>query len=245
MQTLIDKALKILESIYDSGFDYKLDIISYYVLFALEKEGINIENNERRKINLKESSKMLLNELYLIHKEILRTEPQDVLGIFLMGGNKRGKKGYAGNSYNGQFFTEKEVCESMAELSFIKLMSKKKNYNRKNPFKILEPSSGSGAMVLSLANVIKKNGYYISETMDITAVELDSRTSYMLLLQLKLANLNARVIHGNSITGEIFKEWNIKSDEVITEEVEEDDLEAIPENQKEYYQTNLFDFLAS
>ena len=75
-----------------------------------------------------------------------------------------------GNKWKGQFFTPMAIAELMAEVSIdhIKETIEKDGYITVN-----EPAAGAGAMVIALANVLKKHGYNYQKQM--VAITQDHR----------------------------------------------------------------------
>lgn len=68
---------------------------------------------------------------------------------------------------------------------------------------------GSGAMVLGLVKCLQNRGYEkLGGKLYIEATDIDELCVCMTYTQLSLLGLSVRVVHGNSLSGEIFSTWD-------------------------------------
>ena len=131
---------------------------------------------------------------------LLLESPKDYLGTIFMELN-------LGKHFNGQFFTPSHICEFMAEITiddgFEKAIAEK-GYCR-----VAEPACGSGAMVLGIVQCLKNRGYkQLGGKLYIEATDIDPLCVSMAFIQLSLLGLSVKVIHGNSLTQEVFETWD-------------------------------------
>ena len=128
----------------------------------------------------------------------LEKEPSDILGQVFMEMD-------LGNKWKGQFFTPMAIAELMAEVSIdhIKETIEKDGYITVN-----EPAAGAGAMVIALANVLKKHGYNYQKQMVAITQDIDIKSVYMSYIQLSLLGIPAKVMHANTLTLEVYEIWD-------------------------------------
>jgi hypothetical protein len=110
------------------------------------------------------------------------------------------------NTYKGQFFTPYPICRMMSEMTFFKDDAQGK-IDQRGYIRAAEPSCGSGAMVIGLADVMKSNGINYQQYLHVTATDLDSRCVHMAYLQLSLMHIPAVIVHGNTLSLEEFGHW--------------------------------------
>lgn len=104
----------------------------------------------------------------------------------------------------GQYFTPYEVCRLMASITagdVGELVRKSK----RGFFTVSEPACGSGAMLLALADEVRRQGFDPAEVMYAEATDLSNTAFRLGFLSLALAGIPALVIHGDSMTGKIFE----------------------------------------
>ena len=77
--------------------------------------------------------------------------------------------------------------------------------NEQGFFTISDPAAGAGCMILASANIVEEQGYILEECMSAHVVELNKMTYHMLYIQLSLRGIAASVIHGNSLSLEVFE----------------------------------------
>ena len=111
------------------------------------------------------------------------------------------------NKYKGQFFTPQHVCTLMAKMTIGSKEHSDKIIHDKGYFPVLEPTIGSGAMVLGFANAMKEYDYNHSQQLFVIGVDIDLKCVFMSYLQLSLYGIPAVVVHGNSLTNEEWSRW--------------------------------------
>jgi hypothetical protein len=102
------------------------------------------------------------------------------------------------SKYKGQFFTPYYISKLMASLL---------GSNSSEHEGFSEPACGAGGMIIARADVLMKQGINYQEVMEVQAVDIDSLCVNMCYIQLTLLHISAEVIHGNSLTLEVFKTW--------------------------------------
>ena len=95
----------------------------------------------------------------------------------------------------GQFFTPYSVSKVCALLS----MDKKK-IERQRYITVHEPASGSGGMVVALADAMHSEGYNPQQQLLAHCVDVDQTAAMMCYVQLTLFGIPARVTIGNTLT---------------------------------------------
>lgn len=95
------------------------------------------------------------------------------------------------NDRNGQFFTPMEVCHLMAEIqgSF------------RDGETVNDCSCGSGRNLLAAGKMNRNLIFY--------AQDIDLRCCKMTLLNMISNSMQGRIVHGNTLTGETWKTWEI------------------------------------
>lgn len=125
------------------------------------------------------------------------TNPQDVLGDLF-------HKLELHNKYKGQFFTPNHICKFMGKA----LLTDVDNIiNRKGYISILEPTCGSGALILGAADALASKNFNYQKQMLVTAIDIDLKCVFMTYIQLSLFGIPAIVIHGNALTVEEWSRW--------------------------------------
>lgn len=111
----------------------------------------------------------------------LESSIHDALGeIFMSGG--------MGSNITGQFFTPFHISLTLAEMRF-----------REKEEKLLEPSCGSGASILAMAQVMKNNGMDYQNSLKVVAQDLDWRSVYMCYVQMSLLGIDGIAVQGDSL----------------------------------------------
>lgn len=126
-------------------------------------------------------------ELLALLKLALQEEMEDVLGWVYMAADM-------GNKTTGQFFTPFSVSYAMAELTVPKDVSPERSY------RIAEPSTGGGGMIIATAKVLQDRGINYRRCMDVVAQDLDWKAVYMSYLQFSLLGIKATVVQGDTLT---------------------------------------------
>lgn len=111
------------------------------------------------------------------------------------------------NSQQGQFFTPYEISRMMAEML---IGEKVTEIEEKGYITVDEPASGAGGMVLAFANTLRRRGYYPETQLFVRATDISAQCYWMTHLQLTWAGIPAQVIHGNSLSLEVFESaWTV------------------------------------
>lgn len=95
---------------------------------------------------------------------------------------------------NGQFFTPEVLCD------FISMITAQKDDN--SSASINDPACGSGRTLIA-AIKHKPCGWYIG-------TDLDARCAKMTVLNMLFRNVNSLIVHGNSLTLEVWNVWETK-----------------------------------
>ena len=109
-----------------------------------------------------------------------------------------------GKKSAGQFFTPYTVCKAMAEIT---VHDVKARIDEKGFITVWEPCSGSGAMVIAVAESLMDSGYSHRSNMHVVCQDIDITAVQMTYVQLSLLGIPAVVLHGNSLFGEIKSTW--------------------------------------
>ena len=108
----------------------------------------------------------------------------DVLGEYFMMNISHG--------HNGHFFTPMHICDLMASI----------NQPALPPKTILDPTSGSGRMLLAMAKINRFAKFY--------GADVDLDCAKMTVLNLVMNNLSGEVAWMNSLTNEFYRAWAIE-----------------------------------
>jgi len=104
-----------------------------------------------------------------------------------------------GSKYKGQFFTPYNISVFMASI-LGEATGEKESF--------CEPCVGSGGMIIARAEVLsKKHGLAYQNIMEVHAVDIDVLCVHMSFIQLSLLGISAEVVHGNSLSLEVFSRW--------------------------------------
>ena len=104
-----------------------------------------------------------------------------------------------GSKYKGQFFTPYHISVFMASI-LGEATGEKEG--------ICEPCVGSGGMIIARADVLaKKHGLAYQNIMEVHAVDIDVLCVHMSFIQFSLLGLSAEIVHGNSLSNEVFETW--------------------------------------
>ena len=196
-ETAQDKFIKLIESncyefqAWELFTDFcKMTAISLYQPFLksekLEEE--YLQTISKYKKDIAEIFPKLLS--YLVVG--LEDKMGDFLGECFMNLN-------LGSKYKGQFFTPYHISNLMATI-LGEATGEKEG--------ICEPCVGSGGMIIARADVLsKKHGLEYQDIMEVHAVDVDLLCVHMSFIQFSLLGLSAEVVHGNSLSNEVFSTW--------------------------------------
>lgn len=161
----------------------------------LEKQYLNIAKKYAKE------NMIIFSECFAIITQLFEQERRDYVGeIFAeIGGlDSNGK---------GQVFTPLSIASFMAKTTFTEDYISKK-FKRNHIVSMLEPSAGSGAFLVATANVLKEEfDINYQESVYLEAWELDSSVFYGLYLQASLMGFSGKIINGNTLLLEKYKEW--------------------------------------
>lgn len=126
--------------------------------------------------------------------EALERTPVDVLGNAY-------EELEVANKAAGQFFTPYHLCELMAETMVDEALIAK--VQAEGFVTVGEPASGSGAMIIALANVMRKKGLDPQRQLHVTTIDKSATAAYMCYIQLSLLGIPAAVWIGNTLSMEM------------------------------------------
>lgn len=116
--------------------------------------------------------------------EMFEEEITDALGeIYMESG--------CGNKYTGQFFTPFHVAKMCAQLALID--------SEDGIYRLNEPSSGGGGMILASAIALRDRGVNYQKQMKVVAQDLDWIGVYMTYVQLSICGIDAVVVQGDTL----------------------------------------------
>ena len=72
---------------------------------------------------------------------------------------------------------------------------------------VLEPASGAGGMVIAMADALQQAGLNYQGAMHATCIDIDLCCVHMTYLQASLLHIPAIVLHGNSLSNEVWSRW--------------------------------------
>lgn len=108
-----------------------------------------------------------------------------------------------GSNHAGQFFTPYNLSRMMAMI----LIGDGAEAREKGFIDVLEPTCGAGGMVIAMADALRHAGLNYQQHLHATCIDIDLRCVHMTYLQATLLHIPAVVLHGNSLTGEIWSRW--------------------------------------
>lgn len=143
------------------------------------------------------------------NKDTIRAYPE-MLAWVIQGVNQRGQD-FLGSvasqaefldSRNGQFFTPYQISRLAAEMTMgdVSEQIKEKGY-----ITLQEPASGAGGMILAAADTMERQGFNPSEHLLVHATDISPMCFHMTYLQLTFRNIPAQVVHGNTLSLEVFQ----------------------------------------
>lgn len=167
----------------------------------------SFEEREQRYLDLinqyNKEEQQALAELFATFVATLQSQvetgpPCDVLGEVFHGLELH-------NKYKGQFFTPNHICEFMGRA--VIAVDTDKVISDKGYVSVCEPCVGSGGLVIGLAAAMENTKHNYQTEMCVTACDIDIKCVHMAYLQLSLYGIPAKIIHGNSLTGEQWSIW--------------------------------------
>lgn len=109
-----------------------------------------------------------------------------------------------GNDRTGQFFTPYHLSRMMAMMT---VGVDHETIRRDGFIRACEPAVGAGGMVIALAESMQDAGLNYQERLHVTCVDIDAVCVHMAYLQLSLLHIPAMVVHGNSLSMEVWGQW--------------------------------------
>lgn len=104
------------------------------------------------------------------------------------------------NDQKGQFFTPYHLARFSAE----SLIGNENEKQKDHILRLLEPSCGSGVMMIAAANVLKKKNFNYQLDSFFVGIDIDARCARMAYIQCSLLSIPAVIVCGNTLTKEEF-----------------------------------------
>lgn len=109
-----------------------------------------------------------------------------------------------GDDYKGQYFTPYSVAAFMAQVI---AGDARATVAREGFITVCEPTVGAGGMLIGFAEALMNQEINYQQAMHATAVDIDSTAVHMAYVQLSLLHVPAIVLHGNSLSLEVWDYW--------------------------------------
>jgi type I restriction-modification system DNA methylase subunit len=106
-----------------------------------------------------------------------------------------------GQQWNGEFHTPKPICDLMARM----MIGDVATLPAEGPIIVCEPACGSGAMILSFAEVCPPD---VRRRLRVTAIDISRTACDMAFINTTLWGVPTRIIHGNSLSLECWAAWS-------------------------------------
>lgn len=141
-----------------------------------------------------------LKEIYQLFQRDPSVSGLDVWGTWME------KEDLHFNTRLGQYMTPQCLCDLMGQLT---LPEKIENLNpyRKDPYKVSDPTCGSGRMLLSFAQ--KWRRVHQRQNFILFGADLDHRMSLITVLNFIYSGCNGFVFHADSLTLRAYEGWAI------------------------------------
>ncbi|NTF44031.1 class I SAM-dependent methyltransferase [Rhizobium rhizogenes] len=131
----------------------------------------------------------------------LEEKPHDILGLTFHALELH-------NKARGQFFTPYPLCQMIARMVAGSAEDIRKAVAERDFMIAQEPTVGSGAMIIALAEAILEAGFNYQQLLHVTAVDIDPRAVHMAYIQFSLLHIPATVIVGDSLAMRFRDEWH-------------------------------------
>jgi len=128
----------------------------------------------------------------------LEREATDILGVIFHELNLH-------NHYKGQFFTPQHMCDFMAAMTIDRIDDE---VAERGYISLSEPACGSGVMILGAIRTMAKKGLNYQRQLFVEACDIDLKCVHMTYVQLALCGVPAVVLHGNTLTQEVWSHWH-------------------------------------
>ena len=109
-----------------------------------------------------------------------------------------------GSDRAGQFFTPYHLSAMIAKMSYLDMTDKIKAMGF---ITVQEPAAGAGGMIIALAQAMLDEKTNYQQAMHVTAIDIDSLCVHMCYLQLSLIGVPAVILHGNTLSNEMYAAW--------------------------------------
>lgn len=173
----------------------------FATLLASDADPVNGEERKKRYREISDSLSADIKKEYLELIELVKQtfaknadDPIDVLGVVFHELNLH-------NAWHGQFFTPNDVARFMA------LLVNPTSSDENGIASMNEPTCGAGTMVIAAAWAMKNNGEDYSKKLLVVAQDIDIRCVWMSYIQLSLYEIPAVIMHGNTLTNEVWAKW--------------------------------------
>lgn len=124
-----------------------------------------------------------------------KTEIRDRLGPLLMERRSRSDK-----SFSGEFHTPWHLSQMLARIQV------PSEWTKPEPCRMLEPSCGSGALVLAWAEAWMEKGHSL-DMLTCELVDIDGLACRLAHIQCSVHGIPARIVHGNAISQEVWDQF--------------------------------------
>jgi len=189
---------KLLDSLSHGGW-HKWDVFRDFCdMAAITLAQTIYKDAEMEKEYLRIAGKYKKEEVEVMPKMLgcvvmgLKEQPHDFLGeIFMENG--------MGSHFQGQYFTPWNVCSMMAKMILGSKESLQKTIDEKGFIYASEPCSGSGAMVIAMAEAMKEEGFDISKHLFFQTIDVSHICWRMCYIQLAILGIPASVINGDTL----------------------------------------------
>jgi hypothetical protein len=173
------------------------DAFTRFVACALAAQTREAEYLEETKRWEKPEMDLFTEAFAALILEMERRPFEDLIGSYYMevALSKKGQK------WNGEFHTPKHVCDFMARIT----VGNMESFPAEGPITICEPACGSGAMILSLAQVCSPE---IRRRLRVTAIDINRIACDMTFINTTLWGVPTRVFHGNTLSSEFWAAWS-------------------------------------
>ena len=140
-------------------------------------------------------------EMAVLMNDGLTKAPRDFLGEVYMNIQINQKKSL------GQVFTPYHISRLMVELTMGDEAEVRKAIEEKGFFAVQDPACGAGSMLIAAYETLKNMGVDTSREVYFEGRDIDALCCKMSIIQLTVLGVPARIVHGDTITGEIYDEW--------------------------------------
>ncbi len=110
------------------------------------------------------------------------------------------------NKKTEQYFTPWSLSLMSAKAAFDEEKARR-SIDEHGYISLMEPSAGAGSMILAFAETMRDAGFNPGRELLVHATDIDFRCACMNFIQLSLYGIPAVVMHGNTLTLEIYGMW--------------------------------------